>query len=152
MSKGELSFMKALSILGALIFTWVNTNLSPLFWAVLGLALVEILTNLNNEQVVIQRMVKGTAAVLIPWAVRNASAISVHNPVTIKAAIAVVLIVQLTTVVPQLVSQSKAFLTKQLPKDKKSIDTVYMALEAEIEALKKQAKSASNIQPPGSSG
>lgn len=147
--QGGLLMVKGFTGLITIGIVWINTNLSPLFWAVLIIAGFDLLLNLGNEQATIQKMVKGVTAILIPWAVANANHLYTHNFETIRVAIALVLIVQLTTVVPTLLAKVKTWLDTTFPQDKALIDAGITAVESEISTLKTDATDQS-LLPPGS--
>ena len=147
--QGGLLMVKGFTGLITIGIVWINTNLSPLFWAVLIIAGFDLLLNLGNEQATIQKMVKGVTAILIPWAVANANHLYTHNFETIRVAIALVLIVQLTTVVPTLLAKVKTWLDTTFPQDKALIDAGITAVESEISTLKTDATNQS-LLPPGS--
>ena len=147
--QGGLLMVKGFTGLITIGIVWINTNLSPLFWAVLIIAGFDLLLNLGNEQATIQKMVKGVTAILIPWAVANANHLYTHNFETIRVAIALVLIVQLTSVVPTLLAKVKTWLDTTFPQDKALIDAGITAVESEISTLKTDATRQS-LLPPGS--
>ena len=147
--QGGLLMVKGFTGLITIGIVWVNTNLSPLFWAVLIIAALDILLHLGNEQATIQKMIKGTTAVIIPWAVANANHLYTHDFETIRVAIALVLIVQLTSLVPQMLAKIKGWLDTTFPQDKAQIEAGITAVESEISTLKSDA-TRQTLRPPGS--
>ncbi|MCL6594262.1 MAG: hypothetical protein K6T31_09825, partial [Alicyclobacillus sp.] len=91
--------IKSLGALAVAVSAYINQTFSPLFWALLALAAVDILLNVHREGQQFQKLGSAFAAV------GGTTVLSQHiaSPDILKIAVAVLTLAYLQVVVPQLV-------------------------------------------------
>lgn len=112
--------------------TYVNQNM-PLVYGVIGLALIEILLTIRDENVTMQKLSKGFFAMLLPVIVQALSHGYPDALTATNAALGVMVTVQISAVGPLLVNavkQGSAWLKKGLPKAEQPLINI-----AETDAL-----------------
>lgn len=120
---------------------WVTHNLTPLFWALLALIALDLLFNLHDEAVTVQRLTKALFVVLLPVGLRLVSQ-GATDPLTFaRAGIAVALSVEVATVGPMVVARVAAwFPTGQRGSVEALLRAEVARLEAEAQAALKAAE------------
>lgn len=88
------------------IYALVNRELSPLFWVLVVALLVDMLLNMKNEQVVVQKLVKAAAATVLPIAVKLLGGeSSIHGlHLVVLAVVAAVTLIVLESVIPEVLA------------------------------------------------
>lgn len=133
--------IKALGALAVVVETYVQHTFGGLFWALLILAAIDILLNMQDES---KQFSKFGAAFTSIGGITILSG-HVSDPAVIKVAVAVAVLAYIQIVAPQ-VLQLLAKL--RLPRRENAF--VVAALQAEVERLKSQAQKDAN--PPGGTG
>lgn len=111
---------------GIALSTWlvaIHQNL-PLLYTVIGLALLDMILNIHQESLAIQKMGKGLIAVLLPVVVGILGQHFPNPEIAVNTALVVVAAMQLSSVGPRLIEIVKsagAWLTKELPKKDQAI-------------------------------
>lgn len=132
----------------ALVYAWVNTTFSPLIWAVLVITAIDLIFNIRDEAVQLQKMSKMIVAVVGGY---FANTFQVGDPtisgVTMAhAVVGLVLAAQLSQTVPSLIDKLGMLFPK---KDRAAIES---ALAQKVAELEKALQSAEAKNSSGGSG
>ena len=132
-------------------YAWVNTNLGQLFWFVLGIGILDLMLNYKDEQVQMVRFFKTVGGMVVVFIVnRLASGDIPNSTMFMHVLVGMVLLVQLTQMVPTLVQKILSIIPK---KDISMVDKVLQEenakLQAQVEALLNQGMSTNKNQPTG---
>jgi hypothetical protein len=100
-----------LGLVGGLV-GYVDHNLTPLFWALIILIALDLLMNLNDEAITIQKLFKGILALFLPVVLKLVGSHVTDPLIYVQAGIAVALGVEISTVGPLLVSRIADFFPK----------------------------------------
>lgn len=139
------------SIGGAItvIVAYVNHTLTPLFWALLILASLDVLLNVHKEGMQLQKV--GSAFASIGGTVGLAN--HVAQPDFLRVAVAVATLAYLQVVVPQIVSLLGKIKFSKDPATNNAVQEAEIAaLRAEVERLRQIADQQAGVKPGGNDG
>lgn len=96
---------KGVGALAVVIFTYINTNLSPVFYLLLVLAALDYLLNFHNEGKQLQKIGAAIGATGFPlYLSTNASSLLHLDPTVLKVAVVILTIGYIQIVFPQLIA------------------------------------------------
>jgi len=128
-SPAGVSVRVGLAVLGGWV-TWANHQLTPLIWVFLALFAADLLLNLHDEAVALQKLLKGLLAAGVPVVLQLLGTQTTTPLLYLRAGVAIAVAVELSTVAPVIVARLSSLVP---PKDQAAVDA---ALEAELARLK----------------
>jgi hypothetical protein len=132
--------------------SWVNQNLTPLFWVLIALVIVDILMNIKSEDKQFHKLGSAFSALGIPAVISNS--FMQGNGEIGKIVVLLLCLGYIQVVVPQLRDKLIGFFPKNEDKTVvgKSIDEIDSILEAKIKAKIEEYKAQSDTKPKDDQG
>ena len=137
--KGMGAAIKGIFAAAALVVTYVDHTLSPLFWALLALAAIDVLLNVHDESKQLTKL--GSAFVTMFGTYSATLAGHYGQPDFVRILVAIAVLAYLQIVVPQLLALGTR-VAKELktPTQKADASALIAALQAEVAQLKAGAQ------------
>jgi hypothetical protein len=124
---------------GALIvwLTYINTTFSPLFWVLLALVFIDLVLNIHKEGKQFEKLGSAAVAMGVPSFIGQ----NIGNPHFIKYLVAMMCLVYLQHVVPQLVALiSRLTISKDKATNEVSQELLQDLVRAEVAKIQQQAQ------------
>lgn len=143
--KGVATYIKSLGAAATVFVSYVDHNLSPLFWALLILASVDVLLNVHKEGQQWQKL--GSAFVSVGGTMGLAGHMA--QPDFLRVLVAVATLAYLQVVVPQITALiGKIKWTADAATNTAIQQSELAALKAEVARLQSQAQKQASGNPP----